>query len=72
MIPFDLWVQHDSLGNAEHLMPEDERKRVFEDGDFKRVGGGCRCSCGRLYYDHKPVLGALWLTRLCDDTFVKL
>lgn len=71
MIPYDLYVQHDSLGNAPELMPADERARV-EAGDFKRVGGGVRCSCDRLYYDHPPVLGALWLTRLCDGSFVKL
>lgn len=72
MIPYDLWVQHDDLGNAPHLMPEDERARVFDQGDWKRVGGGVRCSCNRLYYDHPPVVGAMWLTRLCDGSFVKL
>ncbi len=72
MIPYDLWVQHDDMGNAPQLMPEEERIRVFDLADFTRAGGGARCSCGRLYYDHEPVLGAMWLTRLCDNTFVKL
>jgi hypothetical protein len=72
LIPYALWVLHDALGNAPELMPEDERVRVFDHGDWKRVGGGIRCTCDRLYYDHEPVLGALWLTRLCNGQFVKL
>lgn len=71
-IPFELYVQHDAMGNAPHLMPEEERRRVFDEGDYHRTAGGCFCSCNRLYYDHSPVLGALWLTRLCDGQFVKL
>jgi hypothetical protein len=64
--------QHDDLGNAPDLMPAGER--VFgESQDWFRAAGACRCSvCGREYYDHPSVLGALWLTRICDDTFVKL
>lgn len=72
MIPLALYQQHDEMGNAPHLMPEEERVRVFDHGDWRRVAGGIRCTCDRLYYDHAPVLGALWLTRLCDNTFVKL
>lgn len=72
MIPYDLYVQHDEMGNAPHLMSEEDRIRVFNTGDWKRAGGGARCSCNRLYYDHDAVLGAMWLTRLCDGTFVKL
>lgn len=72
MISYELREQHDDMGNAPHLMPETERVRVFDSGDWKRAGGDCICACGRVYYDHPSVLGALWLTRLCDDTFVKL
>jgi hypothetical protein len=72
VIPLDLYRQHDEQGNAPDLMPEEERVRVFDHGDWKRVSGGVRCSCGKLYYDHPQVLGALWLTRLCDNSFVKL
>lgn len=73
MIPYELYIQHDEMGNAPHLMSETDRERVFGGApDWNRAGGGARCSCGRLYYDHGPVVGAMWLTRLCDDTFVKL
>lgn len=66
--------QHDDLGNAPDLMPPADRERVFgESQDWFRAAGACRCPvCGREYYDHPSVLGALWLTRICDDTFVKL
>jgi hypothetical protein len=65
---------HDDLGCAPELMPEDERERVYgETQDWQRTSGGCICNdCGKLYYDHRSVLGALWLTRLCDGRFVKL
>lgn len=67
-------MQHDDMGNAPELMPEADRMRVFgEAPDWYRAGGECVCKdCGKLYYDHPAVLGALWLTRLCDNTMVKL
>ena len=74
MIPYEIYVQHDNLGNAEHLLSESDANRLREDNqDWFRSGGDCVCdTCGKLYYDHPPVIGALWLTRLCDDTLVKL
>jgi hypothetical protein len=69
----ELHRQHDYLGNAPHLMSPVDRVRVFGDRpDWMRAGGGCLCKCGKEYYDHPPVVGALWLTRLCDDELVKL
>lgn len=74
LIPFEQRMLHDDMGNAPDLMSEEERERIFGDTpDWYRAGGDCVCDgCGKLYYDHGPVLGALWLTRLCDNTFVKL
>lgn len=74
MIPYDLYVQHDHLGNAPELLAPADAARVNADRpDWFRASGACVCeACGKLYYDHPPVLGAIWLTRLCDDTFVKL
>lgn len=72
MIPYDLRQQHDEWGNAEHLLsPLDAGK--LRDNDWRRVSGDCVCGvCGKLYYDHPPVLGALWLNRICDGNLVKL
>lgn len=74
MIPPSIRRQHDDLGNAPHLMSDDDRERVFgEAQDWLRAAGACRCEvCGREYYDHPSLVGALWLTRLCDDVLVKL
>lgn len=74
LIPFELRVQHDDMGNAPHLMDPWDRVRAFgEVPVWHRAGGGCICTdCGKEYNDHPAVLGALWLTRLCDDSFVKL
>lgn len=69
----DLYYQHDAMGNAPHLMPEEDRRRVFEEGDWQRTAGACICEgCGKQFYDHPVVVGAMWLNRLCDGSFVKL
>lgn len=74
MIPLALRRRHDDLGCAPDLMPPEERERVYgESPDFYRTAGACLCGdCGRTYYDHPQVLGALWLVRLCNNDFVKL
>jgi hypothetical protein len=42
-------------------------------GDWVRASGACICEvCGEEYYDHAPVIGYDWLTRLCDGRLVKL
>lgn len=46
-------------------------KRI-EDGEWKRAGGGCFCVCGNMYSEHRPILGANFLTLLCDNRIVKL
>lgn len=72
MIPFDLRVQHDNLGNADHLLADEDRQKI-EDGTWYRASGDCVCdACGKTYYDHPPVIGALSLTRLCDGDLVHL
>lgn len=71
MISYDLREQHDHFGNAPHLLaPEDAA--ALDAGQVQRTGGDNRCPCGKLYYDHPPVLGALWATRLCNGSLVKL
>ncbi|AXQ68239.1 hypothetical protein HOT99_gp035 [Caulobacter phage CcrBL10] len=72
MIPYEVRQQHDEWGNAEHLLaPADAA--VLEAGSWRRVSGDCTCeTCAKLYYDHPPVLGALWLNRLCTGELVKL
>jgi hypothetical protein len=74
VIPFELREQHDDMGNAPHLMSPVDRRRVFGDRPtWNRAGGSCLCTtCGKEFNDHPPVIGALWLTRLCDDELVKL
>jgi hypothetical protein len=74
-LPYDLRKQHDELGNAPHLMTEQMRERVFgERPDIeRRTSGDTVCAvCGKLLYDHPPVVGALWLTEVCGDRIVKL
>jgi hypothetical protein len=73
MISPEVRRQHDDMGNAPNLMTPIDRLRVFGDRpDFSRAAPACLCTCGREYGDHPAVLGALWLTRLCDDSLVKL
>lgn len=70
-IPYDLYVQHDGNGNADHLLSDDDRVKLDE-CQWYRAGGDCVCECGKVYYDHPPVLGALWLQRLCNGDLVHL
>lgn len=70
MIPFELRQQHDDYGNASHLLSAED-KNLIESGAIRRVGGDAECPvCSRTYYDHDHVLGALWLTRGCDASFL--
>lgn len=69
---YEDYSAHDDFGNAPHLLSADDEAAISR-GDVKRVGGGCICTqCGKEYYDHPPVKGALWATRLCDGKLVKL
>ena len=71
-ISYDLYVQHDELGNAPHLLSAED-KALIDSGDTPRVCGQVICvHCGREYNDHPEVIGALWLTKLCDGRIVKL
>lgn len=56
MIPYDLYVQHDHLGNAPKLLAPADAARVYADRpDWFRASGACVCeACGKLYYDHPP------------------
>jgi hypothetical protein len=71
MIDPDLRDRHDGFGNCRDLLSAADAD-ALDRGDWKRAGGTCACTCGRSYYDHVRVLGALWLTRLCDGSLVKL
>jgi hypothetical protein len=71
MISLDIRARHDDLGNCPELLDPVDAQRI-KDGDVARVSGECVCSfCGKKYYDHPPVIGALWLTKLCDGLLVK-
>jgi hypothetical protein len=61
---------YDDMGNAPHLVAEQDRL-VLERGGDRRVGGDALCSCGSEYRLHPLVQGALWLHRSCDG-LVKL
>lgn len=72
MIPFEIRVQHDNLGNAPHLLTASDAAHL-EEGNFRRASGDVVCTvCGKLYYDHPLVIGALWLNRVCGDDLVHL
>lgn len=72
MIDLDLRRRHDDWGNCEELLDPIDAERIDE-GEWMRAAGACVCGvCGRPFYDHESVLGALWLTRLCDNELVKL
>jgi len=71
-ISYDNWQRHDDMGNCVELRSP-EHNTAIESGDIYRVSGACICVvCGKDYYSHQPVLGALWLTRLCNGQLVKL
>lgn len=72
MIPFEIRIQHDNLGNADHLL-SDENRTKLEAGEMIRVGGDAECEiCGKIWYDHPVVIGALWLNKACDGRLLKL
>lgn len=72
MISYDLLQQHDEWGNAPDLLAKADAE-ALEDGRWRRAGGDCECrTCGKKYYDHPRVLGALWLTRTCSGKLFKL
>lgn len=60
-------------------MEDSDRKRPYkpdlirvERGDWSRASGMCLCDvCATAYFDHAPVTGYEWLTRLCDGRLVK-
>ncbi len=69
---FEVYKQHDEHGNAEHLLSPEDKEKVDE-GDFTRAGGDSICPvCDMPYFSHPNVVGALWLTKLCDGRLVKL
>lgn len=69
---YEEWQRHDDMGNCPELLSTSDAAKV-EAGEWHRAGGDCVCDgCGRLFYDHRPLKGALWLVKLCDDTLVKL
>lgn len=71
-ISYEQYKEHDDSGNAPHLLSDNDKLKL-DSGAVQRVGGGCICSiCSKEYYDHPPVLGALWCRRLCDNRLVKL
>lgn len=71
-ISFDLRQQHDSNGNAYHLLSEEDRAK-FDAGECRRTDQNCLCEvCGEPWWKHPPVIGALWLTKACNGEHLKL
>lgn len=71
-VPFDLRQQHDGNGNAYHLLSEEDREK-FDNCEIRRVDGNCVCEvCGKIWHDHPPVIGALWITKACNGEHLKL
>lgn len=71
-MPYELYVQHDHFGNADHLLSEGDRA-ILDECLWYRAGGDVICEdCQKPYYDHPPVIGALWLQRLCNGDLVHL
>lgn len=63
---------HNDMGTNLDLLTPEHRKK-YEAFDFYRAGGGVVCTiCNKLYYDHPNVVGALWLTEICNRDLVKL
>ena len=72
MMDPDLRCQHDSYGNASHLLSTKD-KEALEQGNWQRASGECVCfTCGKAYWQHPMVLGALWLHRVCGNILVHL
>lgn len=71
MIPLEIRNQHDEYGNAENLRDE-ETVKVLDENTWYRASGDCICDfCKESYWKHSSVLGALWLTKLCNGDYVK-
>ncbi len=63
---------HDDMGNCPDLLEEQHRLKI-ENNDWHRASGDVICDqCGNLYYDHKHVVGAIWLVEICSGELVKL
>ena len=63
------WID-DGGYHPEKLSPEDREQ--IENNDWHRAGGACLCVCGLQYRQHRPLLGASFLIKLCDGRMVKL
>jgi len=71
MVSLEIRNQHDEYGNAE-VLRTDETVRVLEENAWYRASGDCICDiCSKPYWKHHRVIGALWLTKLCNNDFVK-
>jgi hypothetical protein len=69
-----LWsdTRYDSLGNCIEDLSEKHKEDLMT-GNYRRSAGLCICpDCGKEYYSHPYVKGALWLTELCNGDLVKL
>lgn len=65
-------MQHDNFGNAPHLLAEDDARKI-ENNEYRRASGEVICEfCGKPYWKHPLVLGALWLNKVCGDDLVHL
>ena len=72
MLDPDIRDKHDEWGNCEELLSVDDKK-ILDNGTWYRSSGDCVCKdCNKKYYDHPLVLGALWLSKLCNGNLVKL
>jgi len=67
----DLRRSHDENGNNPSLLDPGDKAKI-DDGDWLRAGGECVCqACGKEYRVHPPVVGAIWLLRLCGGGLIK-
>lgn len=61
----NIGLGYDQYGNNEYLLHPDDRAYIERVG-VNRVGGETVCpTCGYTFYQHPPVQGALYLTRIC-------
>lgn len=69
-LTFEERHQHDAFGNAPELL---DPKHAAKMESMYRAGGDVVCQkCGKVYYDHPNVVGALWLIELCNGDLVHL
>ena len=72
MLPPEVYWKHDEFGNCTELRKPEHHAKI-EACDTYRAGGDMVCDkCGKIYYDHPYVLGALWLKELCNGDLVHL